>query len=70
MELLRDHNKYRLSLCRELLRQTSPVLLSFKSPATEKSYKQHRETFSGAATTAIPLVLFVIAIVRACLMPR
>ncbi|KAF2362285.1 Adenylyl cyclase class-3/4/guanylyl cyclase [Trinorchestia longiramus] len=55
---------------KELLRQTSPVLLSFKSPATEQSYKQHRETFSGAATTAIPLVLLVIAIVRAILMPR
>ncbi|XP_018006383.1 uncharacterized protein LOC108664322 [Hyalella azteca] len=57
-------------VARELLRQTSPLLLSFKSPATERAYRQHRETFSGAATTAVPLVVLVIAVVRAILMPR
>ncbi|CAL4061005.1 unnamed protein product, partial [Meganyctiphanes norvegica] len=54
---------------KDLLSQTSCLSLGFKDPKVEAAYRSHRETFSGAATTAVPLVLVIIATVRLILMP-
>ncbi|XP_068201359.1 adenylate cyclase type 3 [Palaemon carinicauda] len=53
----------------DLLSQTSMLTLSFRDPKIEHAYKHHRETFSGAATTAVPLVLLIITIARIILLP-
>nr|XP_053644581.1 adenylate cyclase type 3-like [Cherax quadricarinatus] len=54
----------------DLLSQTTCLTLSFRDAKTEHAYRHHRETFSGAATTAAPLVITLIAIARFLLMPR
>ncbi|KAK8734875.1 hypothetical protein OTU49_005705, partial [Cherax quadricarinatus] len=53
----------------DLLSQTTCLTLSFRDAKTEHAYRHHRETFSGAATTAAPLVITLIAIARFLLMP-
>ena len=52
------------SLSRDLLSKTSWLTFSFKDPEVEESYRRQRETFSGAATTGIPLVLLSITAAR------
>ncbi|XP_050725174.1 adenylate cyclase type 3-like isoform X2 [Eriocheir sinensis] len=54
---------------KDLLNQTSCLTLSFRD-SKERAYHRHRETFSGAATTAVPLVIVLIAIARFLVMPR
>ncbi|KAG7168545.1 Adenylate cyclase type 3-like, partial [Homarus americanus] len=54
---------------KDLLSQTNCLTLSFRDGKTEHAYRHHRETFSGAATTAVPLVLFLVAFARFILMP-
>ncbi|XP_047496471.1 adenylate cyclase type 3-like [Penaeus chinensis] len=54
----------------DLLSQTRPLTLRFKDEKTEHAYRHHRETFSGAATTGVPLVLVVVAFARLVVLPR
>ncbi|XP_071547906.1 adenylate cyclase type 3 [Panulirus ornatus] len=55
---------------KDLLSQTSWLSLTFREERTEHAYRHHRETFSGAATTAVPLVLILVTLARFILMPR
>ncbi|KAL7636331.1 UNVERIFIED_CONTAM: hypothetical protein RMT77_013090 [Armadillidium vulgare] len=49
---------------KDLLNKTSPLTLTFRDEKIEDAFRKQRETFSGAATTALPLVVFIIGISR------